>query len=297
MSENTLIIGCGDIGKRVLKQIQPNSPNIYAASHRKSSQNQLMNYGISVIPANLNNPEDLEQLPTPNAHIFYFAPPVATGITDTRMVNFIQSLNKKIPPKRIIYISTTGIYGNCHGEWITETTTLKPGADRSKRRLHAESLIQEFCSNNTCEFVILRVPGIYCLEKLPLARLKSGMKILHPDIAPASNRIHADDLANCCVKAMFDGPANEIFNVADGHPSSMSDYFIQVAKIFHLPEPELLTWEQAEKELSPAMLSYLHESKKINIDKLLNVLNVKLEFPTLIEGLQNCLELQNKNDS
>jgi len=295
MPENILIIGCGDTGKRVLKQLQPQNNNIFVTSHKKDSQKQLKQLGISLIPANLDNKEDLEQLPTNNASIFYFAPPAASGTTDVRMSNFVQSLSRKNPPKRIVYISTTGVYGNCDGQWISETATLNPGADRSKRRLHAESLIQEYCSSNSCEFVILRVTGIYCLEKLPLERLKNGMKVLHPDIAPASNRIHADDLANCCVKAMFDGPANEIFNIADGNPSSISDYFIQIAKIFHLPEPELLNWEQTEKEISPAMLSYLHESKKINIDKLLSVLNIKLNFPTLIDGLQNCFELQKKN--
>ena len=297
MPGNVLIIGCGDIGKRVLRKLQPQNYNIYVSSHTRDSQNQLQQLGISIIPANLDSKEDLKQLPTADANIFYFAPPSASGTTDVRMSNFVQNLSRKKPPKRIVYISTTGVYGNCDGQWISETTALDPGADRSKRRLHAESVIQEYCSLNSCEFVILRVAGIYCLEKLPIERLKNGMKVLHPNIAPASNRIHADDLANCCVKAMFDGPANEVFNIADGHPSSISDYFIQIAKIFHLPEPELLNWDQAEKEISPAMLSYLHESKKINIDKLLNVLNIKLNFPTLIDGLQNCFELQNKNHS
>jgi len=295
MPANVLIIGCGDTGKRVLQQLQSKNKQIYVTSHQKKSQDQLKQFDITVIPANLDNKEDLNQLPTENADIFYFAPPAATGITDVRMLNFIQSLNGKIPPRRIVYISTTGIYGNCDGEWITETSKLNPGNDRSKRRLDAEFLIQSFCTNSSCEFVILRVTGIYCLEKLPLERLRSGMKVLHSDIAPSSNRIHADDLANCCVKAMFDSPANEIFNIADGHPSSISDYFIQIAKIFNLPAPKLLSWEQAEKELSPAMLSYLHESKKINIDKLLNTLKIELKFPTLTEGLEDCLKIQNES--
>ena len=179
--------------------------------------------------------------------------------------------------------------------WVSENAELKPKNDRSKRRIHAESLIQEFCKKTSCEFIILRVSGIYCLEKIPLKRLESGMKILNPKIAPSSNRIHADDLANCCVKAMYHGVSNEIFNVADGNPSSISDYFIQISKIFDLPKPKSLTWEKAEKELSPGMLSYLHESKKIQIDKMLSQLNIKLKYPTLTEGLNACFELKQLN--
>ena len=296
MSKKTLIIGCGDTGKRVIKALEKQKEPIYATSHQKDSQIQLDKLGITVIPANLDNKNELENLPTEGASIFYFAPPAATGITDSRMANFIESLDKQNPPKRIVYISTTGVYGNCRGLWISENADLKPGNDRSKRRLHAESLIQKFCKNSRCEFVILRVSGIYCFEKLPLKRLKDGMKILNPKLAPSSNRIHADDLTQCCVKAMFLGPANEVFNIADGNPSSISDYFIQIAKIFELPKPKSLTWSQAEKELSPAMLSYLNESKKIKIDKIQSQLNIKLKYPTLIEGLKACHKLQKNKD-
>lgn len=293
MSKKTLIIGCGDTGKRVINLLEKLKEGIFVTSHQKSSQIELEKLGISVIPADLDNKDDLQNLETTGANIFYFAPPPSSGVEDVRMANFIGTLNKKSPPKRIVYISTTGVYGNCRGLWISENADIKPGNDRSKRRLHAESLIQAFCKNNSCEFVILRVAGIYCLEKLPLNRIKNGMNILDPKIAPSSNRIHADDLANCCVKAMFSGPSNEFFNIADGNPSSISDYFVQIAKTFGLPKPKSISWEKAEKEMSPAMLSYLRESKKIKIEKTLNQLNIKLKYPTLKEGLNSCLEIHN----
>ena len=127
-----------------------------------------------------------------------------------------------------------------------------------------------------------------------LERLQTGMQILKEELAPASNRIHADDLAKVCVTAMFHSPANEIFNVADGNPSSMSDYFKKVAIAFNLPEPEEVSWEYAEKYFSAGMLSYLRESKKISIKKLTSILPVDFDYPTLNLGLQQCLEQQNK---
>ena len=140
--------------------------------------------------------------------------------------------------------------------------------------------------------MILRVAGIYCLEKLPIERLKIGIKILQPDLSPASNRIHADDLANICITAMNHPSANEIFNIADGEPSSISDYFIRVAKTFNLPTPSQLNWEEAKNELSPAMLSYLQESKKVNFEKTRKKLGINLQYPTLSAGLQQCRALQ-----
>jgi len=296
MDKKILIIGCGDTGKRVAQQLLLDKNTIYATSHQAKSQALLQKLNINVVPANLDKVDSLAELPTENANIFYFAPPPITGTIDTRMQNFIDSLEARKAPKRIVYISTTGVYGDYRGEWVSENTTLNPTNDRSKRRTHAESLIQAFCAISHCEFIILRVAGIYCLEKLPLTRLTSGMKVLHPAIALPSNRIHANDLANCCIQAMYSSPANEIFNVADGSPSSISDYFIQTAKAFNLPTPEYLDWEQAEKELSPAMLSYLKESKKINITKLLKTLNVQLNYRTLIDGLTQC-RMEKKNHS
>jgi len=295
MPKNILIVGCGDTGKRVISRLDQDSHTISVTSHRPESQKALRSLNVNVLESNLDEIESLSTLKTIDANVFYFAPPASKGISDNRMENFIHTLETKKPPNRIVYISTSGVYGNTDGQWITEKSELNPGNDRSKRRLHAETLLQAFCKKSHCEYVILRVTGIYCREKLPLDRLKAGMKVLDPAIAPSSNRIHSDDLANCCVKAMFESPANEIYNVADGNPSSISDYFIQIAKIFDLPQPKLLDWESAEKEISPAMLSYLHESKKINVDKLLNQLNITLEHPTLIEGLQACHRQQIKN--
>lgn len=297
MNTPTLIIGCGDTGKRVIAQLPDNKTSITAITHSASSQEKLKKLGINVITGNLDSPSSLQIIPTEKMNVFYFAPPNASGETDTRMENFINQLQHKTPPKRIVYISTTGVYGDYQGQWINEETPVNPVNERSKRRLHAERLIQNYCNKTNTEYMILRVAGIYCLEKLPIERLKLGIKILHPDLSPASNRIHADDLANICITAMNHHSPNKIFNIADGEPSSISDYFIQVAQIFELPAPLQLNWEEAENALSPAMLSYLHESKKVSFEKSQKLLGINLKYPTLKAGLQQCRALQQKNYS
>ncbi|HFE38368.1 MAG TPA: NAD-dependent epimerase/dehydratase family protein [Gammaproteobacteria bacterium] len=289
MNSKLLIVGCGDVGKRVLQQLPANQHSVSVISHQTSPQVHLQTYGVHIIHADLDKSDNPTLLTTNNSHVFYFAPPTTTGIQDLRMQNFLNQINKDKPPKRIVYISTTGVYGNCNNEWVTEKTTLNPVTDRSKRRVHAESLIQKFCASTSCEYIILRVAGIYCFEKLPLNRLKEGIKVLKQEIAPCSNRIHADDLATCCINAMFNNRVkNDIFNVSDGTPSSMTEYFIQIAKMFNLPAPIELDWKQAEETLSANMLSYLRESKKINIQKLMIELNINLKYPTLKQGLEQC---------
>jgi len=290
MTETALIIGCGDIGKRVATLVRQQGQTVIAASHQKESQEILKSLGIKSFFADLDDNETPLSLPENTAQIYYLAPPPARGIVDTRMANFIVNLNETNPPKRIVYISTTGVYGDQQGNWINESSETPAPTDRSKRRLSAESQLKQFCQRTNCEYVILRVGGIYCLEKLPLARIKDGVKVLQANIAPASNRIHADDLAHICIAAMQSTFANEIYNATDGNPSSISDYFIQVAKTFHLSAPEEIDWQQAEKDISPAMMSYLKESKKISVDKLFKQLNIKFKYPTLEDGLKQCQE-------
>lgn len=297
MTRLSLIIGCGDVGKRVAKQLMQIRQPVIAASHSEESRNTLKQLGIDSVFADLDEIDSLKLLPAEATQIYYFAPPPSDGEVDSRMTNFLASLKLSNSKTRIIYISTTGVYGDHQGEWIDESTPTTAPSNRSKRRLNAETRLIRFCEQKNCEYIILRVGGIYCLPKLPLQRLQSGVKILKANIAPASNRIHANDLANICITAMNSQHVNEIYNACDGNPTSISDYFIQVAKIFHLPAPEEIDWDQANKDISPAMMSYLQESKKIKIDKLLQQLEIQFKYPDLDSGLKQCLEEANANNS
>lgn len=242
------------------------------------------------IQADLDQPSSLAELPTKQAIIYYFAPPPPQGETDSRLENFLNAIPADALPKHIIYISTSGVYGDCQGEWVTETSPLKPGTDRSKRRLAAEQLLNRWTRQHNVSSVILRVGGIYGPGKLPLQRLKQGITILHRDIAPYSNRIHADDLALVCQAATQAPGQHSVYNVCDNQASSMSDYFIRVAKHAGLPAPTEVDWQQAETELSPVMLSYLHESRRMNNSKMLNELNIELAYPDLESGLSACFK-------
>ena len=287
--DNNWIIGCGSIGQRIGHRLITDGQCVNTLTHSHERIPTLNSEGFNGTFGDLDNPDTLVNLDFSHAKIFYLAPPPSEGEVDSRIQNFIAALKTRSAPKKIVYISTTGVYGNSNGNWINESTPLEPANARSMRRLDAETALQDYTSEHGTLLAILRVVGIYCSDKLPLKRIDSGLKILKTSIAPSSNRIHGDDLANISIRAMQLNHST-ILNVADGNPSSISDYFIKTAKVFNLTPPTEIDWDEANKTLSPGMLSYLRESKKIDPTLMLNTLNYQLMYPTLDDGLKECFD-------
>jgi len=281
---HTLIIGFGDIGHRVAKLELALGHSVTALIRDKNRINAAKGFGVETLLADLDQPDTLTQQPLENTRVYYFAPPSTTGMHDSRIANWLNSIGTS-KPAVIIYISTTGVYGDCNGEWVDEQRPPNPTADRAKRRLNAEIQLSEWGTQHAVPVIRLRVPGIYHPDKLPMASLQQGKPILRSGDAPYSNRIHADDLAQICLAAADHGKAGEIYNVADNDSCTMSEYFIKVADAFNLTRPQEISWQEAEQQLSPGMLSYLKESRRIDNKKMLNELNVKLQYPTLDNGL------------
>jgi nucleoside-diphosphate-sugar epimerase len=285
------ISGCGDIGQRVAKRYLDESAvsktdiNLYGLVRRTEVQVKLQAMGISPVIVDLDRPETLKDLPTENAVLFHFAPPPSSGQTDARFRNLLSACETGRLPAKVILLSTTAVYGDCHGEWIDETAPVNPQTDRGKRRLDAESALKEWSDQHKVPYAILRVSGIYGPGRLPIERLQQGLPILREDLAPFSNRIHQEDLAMICVVAAEKAPHGAIYNVCDGHPSTMSHYFKSVAKALGLPPPPEIDREQAERELSAGMLSYLNESRRMTNKKMLGELGITLQYPDLAAGL------------
>lgn len=284
---NIYIIGYGYIGQRIADLALKENHTVHAFSRSDTLRIAHNNFFHHYLDLDSEDPQSLD-IPSQSL-IFYLAPPPPSGISDVRITRFLELLREQeVIPARILYFSATGVYGDCEGEWITEESPVNPQADRSKRRLDAEQQIQHWCKQVPTDYVILRVAGIYGPNRLPLDRLGQGMKVLDDAIAPSSNRIHADDLAELSLAAMFNSPANELYNAADGHPSSMTDYFSRIAELAGLPQPERISMAQARLQLSPQMMSYLSESKKLNNDKAVKLLGHPLRYPSLELGLANC---------
>ncbi|MDX2478257.1 MAG: SDR family oxidoreductase [Gammaproteobacteria bacterium] len=284
---NIFIIGYGDIGRRVAAIYLEDKYTVSGLARSTSSAQQMRDDAVKGITADLDDKSSLKNLSMTNSLIFYFAPPPPAGLTDPRMENFLSSMGNNNLPLKIIYISTSGVYGDQAGGWVTETSPTRPGAERSHRRLDAENQLRNFTQQYPVELVILRVGGIYGPGRIPEKRIRDQIPVIHEALAPKTNRIHADDLAEICIAAAKYGRDGEIYNVSDGCDSNMTEYFFQVADHLGIARPPSIGWETAKNVLSPGMLSYLRESRRMNNSKMLKELRIRLKYPNLISGLKN----------
>jgi len=292
MSNLINIIGCGYIGKKIADLLKVTDSPCHCFVKSETSKKECLTLGYPVTQFNLDkealalNKSLLNKFE--KSTIAYLAPPQRNGLTDERMAHFISALEKvNAVPYKIILISTTGVYGNCNGDWIDESREAQPQAERAFRRLNAEKQLIKYCENNNVQFIVFRVPGIYASDKLPVKRITSGEPIVSAVDSGYTNRIHAEDLSALCVEALLENVDSGIYNCCDGQPSTMNDYFTRVADALSYPRPEEISLLQARQQLSEGMLSYLAESKRISNKKLLSHFKTKLKYPDLTSGLKS----------
>jgi nucleoside-diphosphate-sugar epimerase len=288
--DNVLIIGCGDIGRRVAALARSEGATVTALVRSAEKGELLHTLGIGTVPGNLDDQDTLGSLPTRGSTVFYFAPPPGGGITDPRMRAFCAAVIPGNEPRKVVYISTTGVYGDCGGEVVTEETPVNPQTARARRRLDAETTLRAWGEEHNVAVIILRVTGIYGPGRLPVRHIAEGQPVLRPEEAPLTNRIHTDDLARICIAAAVRGEAGEIFNVSDGQAGTMTDYFNAVADAAGLPRPRQVTMAEAHQVMSPLMLSYVSESRQMDNRKMLEKLGIRLLYPDLASGLKASLE-------
>lgn len=282
-----IILGCGYLGKRVASTCLQQGEAVTGVVRSLASAEALRAAGIEAVVLDLDQPL-ASPLPLADRELFYFAPPPAQGFEETRVGRLIDGFQLAGQPRRVVYLSTTGVYGDCAGAWVDETRPVNPRVDRARRRWDGEQRFRAWSRASGGELVILRVAGIYGPDKLPLARLRRGEATVRESEAPYTNRIHVDDLVRVCQAAMTRGGNGEVYNVSDGAPGNMTDYFNQVADWAGLPRPPQISLAEAGSRLSAGMLSYLRESRRLDSGKLRRELGVELRYPDLASGLEGC---------
>ena len=280
-----LIIGCGDVGLRLVKVLRGRW-RIYALTHSQNRYSTLRAQGVMPVSGDLDRPETLQRIAGLAQDVVHLAPPPGSGARDTRTINLIRALAKGGSlPQRLVYISTSGVYGDCGGDVIDETRRARPFSDRAKRRLDAEQQLRGWGVENGVQVSILRVPGIYSAGRLPIARLKAGIPALVPERDPYTNHIHADDLARTVLAALTRGRGGRAYNASDDCWMKMGEYFDMVAEQFNLPHPPRVSWEAAQTELPENLLSFMRESRRLVNGRLKKELRVRLLYPSAQQGV------------
>jgi nucleoside-diphosphate-sugar epimerase len=237
----------------------------------------------------LDRPESLAALAAADA-VLHCAPPPPAGDSDTRTANLLIALERtRILPSRFVYVGTSGVYGDCGGALVDETRLPNPQSARAKRRADAESRLALWCKSRAIALVVLRAPGIYAADRLPLERLRAGMPVLRDADDVYSNHIHADDLAAICARALDEDAPAGTYNASDDSEMKMGDWFDLVADRAGLPRPPRIARAEAAGRLPAELLSFMSESRRLGNARLKQALGIRLRYPTVREGLKHAL--------
>jgi nucleoside-diphosphate-sugar epimerase len=277
-----LILGCGDIGMRLLPLLRERF-RVFAVTTNIAKHDALRAAGAIPVLANLDEPATLARLARLARNIVHLAPPQTDGSIDQRTRNLTAILPDHAT---LVYVSTSGVYGDCGGEVVNETRTVRPHNPRATRRVDAEQVLRKWAKRSQSRLSILRVPGIYAADRLPLERLNKGLPALLAEEDVYTNHIHADDLARIIAAALFHGQSGRIYHAVDDSDMKMGAYFDAVADAFDLPRPPRLPREQLQHEVSPVMLSFMSESRRLDNRRIKTELGVRLLHPTVAAAMQ-----------
>ena len=283
-----LIVGCGYVGLRLARRELDRRP-LLALVRSDRSEAGLRSAGVLTLCLDLDAATDAALQPAlaaaaDQAAIAYLAPPPDSGTTDPRLESLLAQVGG-VTPAVFVYISTTGVYGDSGGALVDESTPVAPANDRARRRVAAECAAQAWCVARGVRCVILRVPGIYGPDRLPLERLRRREPALREGEAGPGNRVHVDDLVTAIVAAMDHPSAQGVFNVTDGDYASTTTFLQLTAAAAGIEPPRLISKAAAREQVPAGMLSFLLESRRVDNRRLLRELGVQLQYPTPASGV------------
>ncbi|MEO5697712.1 MAG: SDR family oxidoreductase [Burkholderiaceae bacterium] len=283
-----LIVGCGDIGLRVVRLLRDRW-RVLALTSNAQRCAELRAAGAVPLVGDLDAPATLARLAGLADAVLHLAPPSTRGRTDPRTAHLVQALARVGRVQRVIYGSTSGVYGDCGGARFDETRAVNPGTDRAHRRVDAERRLRWYGRAFGPRVTLLRIPGIYARDRVgghPRERLARGAPVLESGHDVFTNHIHADDLARACVAALYRGAPQRVLNVCDDTELKMGDYFDLAADLEGVPRPRRITPEQARAELSAMQLSFMGESRRLDNTRLKRELRLRLRYPSAADGIR-----------
>jgi nucleoside-diphosphate-sugar epimerase len=282
-----LIVGCGDVGLRVLRLLVPRW-RVFALTSSPARVSELRAAGAQPIVGNLDDAASLWRVRALADAVLHLAPPPAQGARDPRTRSLLAALMRGGRTRTLVYASTSGVYGDCGGAEFDETRPPAPATERARRRVDAEAQVRWFGRATGARVSILRIPGIYAPGRAggdPRERLARGTPVLRDEDDVYTNHIHADDLARACVAALARGRPQRVLHASDDSRLKMGEYFDLAAGLCGLPRPPRVSRAEALATLGAAPLSFMSESRRLDNRRLKRELRLALRYPTVHEGL------------
>lgn len=281
-----LIIGAGYIGLPLGAELAQRGHEVFGLRRNHAAEEELKAAGLIPLFANITQPEELKKLPADFDWVVACAASGGGGVDDYRRVyvdgmrNIIEWLapgrrNGRAP--RIVYTSSTSVYGQTNGEIVDEKSPAEPLAETSRVLLEAENILLSAARERNFPGMILRVAGIYGPERgYWLKQFLRGEARLDGDGKRFLNMIHRDDVAGCLIAALEKGQSGEIYNAVDDEPVSQQDLFSWLSTTLCKPMPGSAPENPERKRGST--------NKRISNRKLKEMLHYRFRYPTFREG-------------
>ena len=288
--QRILIVGCGDVGLRVARLLSPRV-RVLALTSSSGRVPELRAKQVMPLIGNLDDKSSLRRLAGLATRVIHLAPPPSddpASRTDPRTRALLQVLRLRGMPQSLVYGSTSGVYGDCQGAWVSETRAVNPHTPRAERRVYAEAEVRFFGRSTGARTHVLRIPGIYAPDReggTPRGRLLKGTAVLDDADDVYTNHIHADDLARACLAALWRGKPQRVTNASDDTDLKMGEYFDFAADLYGLPKPPRVARSAAQAQLPLMLLSFMSESRRLVNTRLKSELGVRLRYRTVLEGL------------
>lgn len=253
----------------------------------------LRDAGVVPLRGDLDQPDSLWRLRGLARRVVMLAPPPTHGDTDPRSRRLAVLLRGAMigaagqrPALRVVYASTSGVYGDCGGAWVSETRPVRPATARARRRVHAEAQWR-WLGRGGAQVSILRIPGIYdAAQRSPRERLRKRLPVPSREQDVYTNHVHADDLARVLRVALLRGAPQRVYHASDDTHMLVGDYLALAAVLLGEPEPPRLDREALrESGLSAMALSMLGESRRLDNTRMHAELGVRLRYPDVRSGL------------
>ena len=263
----------------------------FALTSQQQRITELREAGITPLLGNLDQPSSLKRLAGLATRVVHLAPPPLHGHHDPRTLALARALMLRTAPSSVVYGSTSGVYGDCEGEWVAESRIVNPKTSRAQRRVDAEQRLRHLARlrGNAVQMRILRIPGIYANDRVggtPRDRLTRGTAVLQIQDDVFTNHIHANDLARACQLAMWRGKTQRTYNINDDSQMLMGDYFDMAAGVYGLPKPPRISRAQAKVELGEMQMSFMSESRRLINTRMKRELRLRLLYPHVQDGLE-----------
>jgi nucleoside-diphosphate-sugar epimerase len=288
-STRLLLVGFGDVANRLTRQLQsqPSAWKLGALVRSPEAATRASALQLRRFHADLADRQSLTRSCAWAQAIVHLAPPPNHGPSDPHTQHLLSTIGaqNRLRPILMVYVSTTGVYGDAAGAAVPETHPLRPVSARAIRRCDAEERLRDAAARGLIRLTILRAPGIYAQDRLPLERLKAGTPALQASDDMWTNHIHADDLAAMIRAALFSRRNNRLYNAVDYSDMKMGDYFDAVADSFALARPPRLPRAELATKVSPMMLSFMSESRRMSPARIAKELRFVHQYPTVADTL------------